>query len=251
MQSASQICLMASRIAKGGTGMVSIAGQFLNMVLEDLKYNRNLQINRVTQMVTITTGTYGPFPLEADFLRTYDMFYPLPTSGGAQTSGGITMFLEPVAMETFDFYFKDPSVANYPTRRATDLSTQAQVWSGGSQGEGVLTSAGAFYVYPQSSGQIILTHRYMCNQPDIATPETSPEVPWFPFTQYLIRQTAALMMGVTGDDREMEYLKENEQMLRPYLIMEGDEAQTPHAIKLDPEKFKSNRSLKNTKSSPM
>lgn len=249
MLSSSAICLLASRIAKGGTGMVSIAGQFLNIVLEDLKFNRNLKINRVTQMITVSVGTYGPFALEPDYLRTYDLFFPLPTSGGA-TSGGLTEFLYPVTMEQFDAEFKDPSMSNYPYEYATDLSTDAQVWSGGSQGNGTLTSAGQLFIYPQSSGQIVLTHRYMVNQPDIVGPETSAITPWFPFTQYLVNQTAALMMGVTGDDRQARMLEENEKMLRPFLIMEGDEQQTTHKIRLDPLSFRGPRGLKNTKASP-
>lgn len=127
---AQQICLLASREAKGGTGMVAIAGQYLNLELEDLKLNRDLKINRVTQLLTIPPGTYGPFALEADYLRTYDMFYPMPASLGA-TQSGMIIFLNPITMEQFDAEFKSPSVANYPYEFATDLSTQAQVWSGG------------------------------------------------------------------------------------------------------------------------
>ena len=58
------------------------------------------------------------------------------------------------------------------------------------------------------------------------------------------------MMGVTGDDREMAYLKENEAMLRPFLIMQGDEQKTTHQMRLDPLHFKGPRGLKNTKASP-
>lgn len=72
---ASQICLLASQMAKGGTGMVSQAGQFLNLVLEDLKLNFNLKVLRVTQQIVAVNGTYGPFALEADYLRTYDLFF--------------------------------------------------------------------------------------------------------------------------------------------------------------------------------
>jgi hypothetical protein len=247
---ASDICLLASRIAKGGTGMVAMAGQFLNVVLEDLKLNRNLKINRVTQLITVTPAVqYGPFPLEADYLRTYDLFYPLPTSGGA-TSSSETQFLTVITMEQFDEEFKSPSIADYPYEFATDLSTDAQVWSGGSQGLGTLTSAGSLYIYPQTSGTITMTHRYMRNQPDIVNPSTSTAAPWFAFTQYLIDRTAALLMGVTGDDRKEEYMNSTEKMLAPYLIMEGDEQPAVHEVKLDPRKFKFKRGLKPTKASP-
>lgn len=247
---ASAICLLASRIAKGGTGMVQIAGQFLNLVLEDLKLNKNLKINRVTQMLTVTSQQQtGPFPLESDYLRTYDLFYPIPSAGGSLASSTI-QFLVPITMEQFDAEFKSPSIANYPYEFATDLSTQAQVWSGGSPGVGTLTSAGNLFIYPQTNGQIVMTHRYMRNQPDIPTPESSTVIPWFPYTQYLIHATAAHMMGVTGDDRESQFLQESDTMLKPHLIMEGDEQSAVHEIKLDPRKFKSNRSLKPTKVAP-
>ena len=247
---AKDICLLASRIAKGGTGMVAIAGQCLNLVLEDLKLVRNLKVNRVTQVLTLTPAQqYGPFNLEQDYLRTYDMFYPLPTSGGA-TSSSETQFMVPITMEQMDAEFKSPSIADYPYEFSTDLSTQAQTWSGGSPGVGTMTSPGVFYIYPQTSGNITITHRYMKDQPDLVAPETSTTIPWFSHTQYLITATAATMMGVTGDDREAEYVGKADKLLAPDLIQEGDEQQAIHRVKLDPRTFKFRRGLKPTKASP-
>jgi hypothetical protein len=251
---AQQICLLASQNAKGGgtvygAGMTPIAGQFLNVVLEDLKLNRNLKVNRVTQTFSVSPGGYGPFLLESDYLRTYDLFYPLPVSGGG-TASSDTQFLVPITMEQFDAEFKSPSVSNYPYEFATDLSTQAQVWSGGVQGSGTMTSAGQMFIYPQTSGAIVMTHRYMKNQPDILIPELSIITPWFAFTDYLIHATSARLMGVTGDDRASTWLKESEEMLRPWLIMEGDEQETVRSVKLDPRHFKFHRGLKPTKASP-
>ena len=109
---------------------------------------------------------------------------------------------------------------------------------------------GVFYIYPQTSGNITITHRYMRNQPDLVAPETSSTVPWFAHTQYLITATAATMMGVTGDDREAEYVGKADKLLAPYLIQEGDEQQAIHRVKLDPRTFKFRRGLKPTKASP-
>lgn len=246
---ANDICLMASRIAKGGSGMVGIAGQWLNITLTSLKLKYDLKINRVTKTITVSAGIYGPFALEADYLRTYDMFYPLPASGGSTVSSD-TQFLVPITMEQFDAEFKSPSISNYPYEFATDLSTDAQVWSGGSQGQGTLTSAGQLFIYPQTSGQIAITHRYMKNQPDLVNPSASTQVPWFPDEEYLITATAAGMMGVTGDDRSTEYRERAIKILAPYLIQEGDEQQAVKEIRLDPRKFKFHRGLKPTKASP-
>jgi hypothetical protein len=405
---AQQICSLISTIAKGGPGMVAIAGQWLNVVLEDLKLNKNLKVNRVTQSITVGPGSYGPFPLEADYLRTYDLWFPL------QNPNGQTQFLNPVTMEQWDAEFKASPTADYPYEFATDLSTQAQAalasvvngtvtgvqttssglgyltvptvtisdndstgtgaaatatlkavsvqgnggtgylvndivtvtggtftrpaqlqWFGGvttwivldggsysivpgspalfgttnitgiggsiivtgghgsalnpfiawgvgditvtsvgqnygdptvaffggspvptsatataTAGTTTSTSAGNLFIFPSSSVPITLTHRYMVNQPDITNPETSTATPWFPYTEYLIHKAAGLMMGITGDDREAQFLKEAEDMLRPHLIMEGDEQQTVRGIRLDPRHFRSTRSVRPTKVNP-
>ena len=240
---ADQICLQASRIAKGGTGMVAIAGQWLNTVLDDLCRIRNLKINRVTATILITPGqTYGPFDLPANYLRTYDMFYPLPVSGGGTGGGSTTQFLVPITMEQFDAEFKSPSITNYPYEFATDLSQEALAASA--------NLAGQLYIYPQTSGNISVTHRYMIKRDDIVTPETSSTVPWFPQWLYLVNAVAAHMMGTTGDDRHAEYFAMSEKLLAPYLIQEGDEQPAVQSVDLDPRHFHFNRGLRPTKSQP-
>jgi hypothetical protein len=242
------IVFMACQAAKGvsgvpgyGSGMTPIAGRWLTTVLEDLKYKYNLKVNRVTQPITLTTGTFGPINLEADYLRTYDMFYPLPTSGGG-TSQGLPQFLEPLTTAKMDALFKDPSVANYPYFYATDLSTQAQTTSG---------TTGLLYWYPMTSGSIVVTHRYMKNQPDYVTPETNSSVPWFNNSNYLILETASRMCMTTGDDRSKQWHDQAQEMLRPLLIMEGDEQEAVKQIKFSPELFHFVKNAKLTKSSPL
>lgn len=238
MLQSQDVCKLARQIAKG-PGFATQSGQFLNMVLEDLVLNRNLKMNRVTNPITLPANTFGPINLEADYLRTYDLFYPMPSTGAPVGSQGITIFLVPSTTKQWDAEFKDPSTANYPYEFSTDLSPQA---AGG---------LGLLYVYPMSSGQLTLTHRYMLKRPDIATPESSAAIPWFQNTDYLVKATAAKLMMVTGDDRHDSFVAQCEEMLRPYLIMEGDEQETVHALVLDPRHFRSNRSLRLTKSSPL
>lgn len=387
--------------------MVALAGQYLNLALQDLKLHRNLKVNRVTQVLTVSAGTYGPFALESDYLRTYDLFYQI------QGPNGETQFLTPISMEQFDAKFKGTATADYPTEFATDLSTQVATfanpvggsvtsivpatpgigylslpgiafggpgagaaatatltcvgffanWANGSGylpndivtlvggtftrpatlrviepgfgmqvvdggaytvlpgnpavvagnlnitgdagtlavsggsglgmqvrvtwgvgtctvtagGAGYVTapvansfggtpnssatfttavapigggSAGNLYIYPQANGSIALTHRYMRDQPDIVSPETSSVIPWFNYQDYLVKQTAARLMGITGDDRQSSYLTECENMLRPHLIMQGDEQQTVQRVRLDPETFKTGRGVRPTKVNP-
>lgn len=210
-------------------GFLTSGGIYLNLVLKDLWLHRDLKVNRVTQPLVVQAGTNGPFSLETNYLRTYDLFY---------LQNNLPYFLHQVTMEQYDMEFKDPSTGNYPYEYATDLSTQAQTASSG---------AGQLYIYPQSSGQLTLTHRYMLQQPEIATPESSAVVPWFIDQDYLIKATAQRLMGVTDDERAPKYKEDAEGMLRIHLIMEGDEQGVVHAVRLDPRAFRGNRSVRPTK----
>ena len=228
-------------------GMRTYGGQQFNLELEQLCLIRDLQINRVTTTIAVGPASYGPYALESNYLRTYDLFYPIPSQGtaGGTTPGGITQFLTSVTMEQFDAEFKSPSVANYPYEYACDLSVEAQTVV-----NGVITSVGGLYIYPQSSGQIVLTHRYMISRAPIATPENSTTVPWMPYTDYLVEALSWRMMGITGDKRKMETWNHAEEMLRPWLIQEGDEQKAVHRITLDPKHFRPSRGLKPVKSYP-
>lgn len=225
---ASQIVSLACAEAKC-PGFVSLGGNYLNLTLKDLWLHRALKVNRKTQMLTISAGTFGPFLLEADYQRTYDLFYLL---------NNLPYFLKPASMEMFDMQFKDPSISNYPYMYATDLSTAAQT----------LASVGGLYIYPQSSGSIFLTHRYIQKRDDIVSPETSATVPWFEDQDYLVKATAGRLMGVTDDQRQTKYMMDCESMLRTHLIMAADdEQQIVRMVKLDPWRFNNNRSARPTK----
>lgn len=243
------ICDLASGIAKGGHGMVGLAGLYLNLVLEELVLNRELKMNRVTTPITASTGVYGPFALEADYLRTYDIFYQIPGVGGSAASSQ-TLFLNPITMEQFDAEFKSPTQTSYPYEWASDTSTDAQTWSGTTIGLGTMTSAGSLYIYPASNGVLTLTHRYMKKQPEYSLPSANQLEPWFPYSDYLVTATAAKMCRQTGDERWAGLWDQAEKMLQPYLVMEGDEQQTVRAIRLNPREFRFNRCVRPTKLYP-
>lgn len=226
---ANQIVARACAIAKC-PGFISQGGIYLNIVLEDLWLHRDLKINRVTESIVVQANNFGPFALPLNYLRTYDLFFQ---------QNNLPYFLNPISTEEYDQEFKDPSIANYPYEFMTILvdETTAQAQN----------SVGQLFIYPQSSGQITLTHRYMVKQPDITTPETSSVIPWFPDQQYLIKATAVELMGETDDTRQESWRAQCEAMLRTHLIMEGDEQQVVKSVRLDPRRFHSNRTLKPTK----
>jgi hypothetical protein len=228
---AQQIVNLACTIAKC-PGFLQQGGQFLNMTLEDLWLHRDLKINRVTEFITVAANNFGPFVLPQNYQRTYDLFFQ---------QNNLPYFLNPISTEEYDQEFKDPSIANYPYEFMTILYDEVTALAQ------VPPSAGQLFIYPQSSGQIVLTHRYMVKQPDIATPEQSTVIPWFPDQDYLITATAARLMQITDDTRRPEFLAECDKMLRIQLIMEGDEQQVVKSVRLDPRRFHTNRTLKPTK----
>ena len=232
---ASQIVATACSVAKC-PGFISQGGNYLNLVLKDLWLHRDLKVNRVVEPLTVQANSNGPFPLEPDYQRTYDLFF---------LQNGLPYFLKQASLEFYDKQFKDPSISNYPYMYATDLSTQAiaqaAILNGG-------PSAGLIYIYPQSSGLISLTHRYMVQQPEITTPETSSVIPWFVDQDYLIKATAKRLMEIADDDRIQSFETDCEKMLGIHLIMAGDdEQQVVRRVKLDPWAFRTNRALRPTK----
>jgi hypothetical protein len=226
---AQQIVSLACTICKA-PGFTQMGGQMLNMALEDLWLHRDLKINRVTEFVTVQANNYGPFTLPLNYLRTYDLFFQ---------QNNLPYFLNPISTEEWDQEFKDPSIANYPYEFMTILTDETTSIAN--------NSAGSLFIYPQSSGQIVLTHRYMVKQPDIVSPETSTIIPWFPDQDYLIKATAMRLMDITDDTRKESFAQQCNNMLRTHIIMEGDEQQVVKSVRLDPRRFHSNRSLKPTK----
>ena len=226
---AQQIVSLACTIAKC-PGYIQQGGQFLNMALEDLWLHRDLKINRVTEFITVQANNFGPFTLPLNYLRTYDLFFE---------QNNLPYFLNPISTEEYDQEFKDPSIANYPYEFMTILVDETTAIA--------QNSAGTLFIYPQSSGQITLTHRYMVKQPDIVSPETSTIIPWFPDQDYLIKATAARLMDITDDTRRESFLQQLQNMLRVHLIMEGDEQQVVKSVRLDPRRFHTKRTLKPTK----
>lgn len=231
MLTCQQIVALVCQTCKA-PGFTAQCGQFLNQVLLDLWQVRNLKMNRLSQPINVGAGTNGPFPLPANYARVYNLFY---------TVNGMPFKLSPISQEQYDMLFKDPSVADYPYFWDTD-------WSGIST-NGALTPGGSpnLFIYPQTTTGIPLTLRYMCQQPDITTPETSTLIPWFPSQKYLLFETCSMLMMVTDDSRQESFHTQAENILRPYLIMEGDEQEVVKEVKRDPLRFRPFFNLKPTK----
>ena len=229
--SAATIVADALAIAKC-PGFTSQGGRALNLVLSDLVLHRNLKVNLVSTTIPVIANSNGPFLLEADYLRTYELMYYINDQ---------PYFLRPSNRQQFDSEPNKSTTANYPYEWASDLSPEALSPD---------TGCGQLFIYPQSNQNLTLQHRYFVQRADLTMPETSAVVPWFSDQDYLIQATAARMMRVTDDARYPLFMASCEKMLESHLVMEGDEQQVVKEVILDPRRFRVGGSLKSTKVEP-
>lgn len=220
----------ALAIAKA-PGFTAQGGRALNAVLTDLWMHRNLKVNLKTSTIAAAVNSVGPFSLETNYGRTYDLFYLV---------NGEPFFLNPASPREMDAEVQQPGVSGYPYEWSTDLS-------------GVPTAGyGLLYIYPPSATPLSLTHRYFAKQAEITTPETSSAIPWFEDQDYLVMATAMRVMRLTDDARYPTWVQDCENLLRKHLLTEGDEQQVVKEVQLDPRRFRmgGGGSTKPTKADP-
>jgi hypothetical protein len=140
----------------------------------------------------------------------------------------------------FDSAVQQAGLQAYPYYYATDLSLADETAEG--------QTAPGVYIYPPPSGAFPATFRYFCQMPDIATPETSATVPWFPHQAYLRKRVAAELMGITNDDRADAWVAGADKLLSEYLKLKDDKGNRSQSVTLDRRRFgPSYGSAKNTK----
>ena len=127
----------------------------------------------------------------------------------------------------------------------TSVTLSRAVTSTGTGGSYTFGTPPIAYVWPPASGGYPCLVRYYSQMPDIATPSTSAQVPWFPNSQFLITELAGRVMQITGDDRWEAFLSDNETLhpggsrvlLRRYLQMKDDSSNRAQRVRLDPRRF--------------
>jgi hypothetical protein len=113
---------------------------------------------------------------------------------------------------------------SYPTLYATVLSLQD-------------SAVPLMVVYSPPQSNYPVTMRYRRQMPDIASPQTSASVPWFPYTQYLIEATAANIMRITDDDRWEKFEEKRLATMSRILKMANDNSGRAKTVKLDQRRF--------------
>lgn len=239
---AQQICSLARQIAKC-PGYTTQSGQLLNVILADLCQDYDFEICKKTTNFNFNTGQTdfngyipgcGPNLMPADFLRAAhkEAFYNI--QGTIYKLVGVEQF-------EFDAFVQSAGSQSYPSMFYVDMSQ----------------SPPALYVYWPASGAYPATVRYYSQMPDIATPETSAVIPWFPNQKYLVTRTAGELMMLTNDDRAERYLGDTETadgsafgaaaILKRYLKLKDDPENKVHRVQLDRRFFRGPNNLKNTK----
>lgn len=244
---AAQIISLACQDAKC-PGFTAQALQFLNMELGDLCRDYDFEAAAKTCYFTFDPGLIaqvgnsvygsGPYPLPADFLRFKDeksAFWTLPGTG-------VTYPLIPCDLSEFDLMVQQAGTQSYPYIIATDMSTSDAVQQGVTPAEPTTPVA---YVYSPPSGAYPFQGRYYAQMADIT--DTSV-VPWFPSQGYLRRKVAALLMGITDDEREQTWIDRAEKELRSYLQLKDNRSNRASTVKLDRRRFgRTYSTLPNTK----
>lgn len=228
---AQQIVAKAVKIAKT-PGYLTDAGDFLNTVLSELAQLNDfelsralLQINTATPSgVSIVTGQ-PYFNLAADHLHVLKngVFYYIT---------GVPYTLIQKELDDFDRLVVTQGFTSQLLFYAVDDSQTPQ----------------QIYFWPPPNQSYIVNVRYARLRPDIATPQSSSAVPWFPLQQYLIDETAARLMDLSDDDRRDKFSSRAEDRLKKWLTMQRDLESTALRVELDRNRFSTPWSqLPNTK----
>lgn len=239
---AAQICTRAAQIARV-PGFATQAGQSLNFVLSDLCQTYDFSITKKTYSFNFNASQLNSLGqafqnLPDDYLRGIrnECFYVI---------SGVPYPMIPMDQEEGDMLVQQAGLQNYPVFFWTDMS-RSQATNNATGAVPVML----FWEVP--SGAYPATVRYYSQMPDIATPETSATVPWFPNQDYLITRTAGELMKDADDERAPAYLGDEPMgakgILRNYLQMQGDKGNRAQSVKLDRRSFgRSFDRLKNTK----
>lgn len=230
---AQRIVAQALAIAKA-PAYLTLAGEQLNLILQDLAQTYNLEVLKVTDTFNMSTAAPpAANALTANWLRSKkdDVFF---------TIQGVNYFPVQLDQSNYDRMVQQAGMQGYPTLFYVDTAT----------------SPSSMYFWPPPSGAYPVTARYYKQPDDITTPESSTDIPWFPNSDYLVTRLAGQMMQITDDDRAEAFLSGDEQMhphgagsiLRRYLMLQSDESSFAKRVTLSRQRFGANFSrLPNTK----
>lgn len=218
MYSAQQIITLACQICNA-PGRTVQAGQLLNMILNTYALTLDLDVIRLTSTLNIGPQTSIPYfyPLPANYLRMSDgdIFYNVL---------GEVFKPAQFSLAELDGAYTASGIDNYPEWWATDIST---------------STGPTIAFYPPPAVPLVLTLRYRPTSLDIANPESSATVPYYPDQLGLLKELCIQVGDVAGgDDRSLRWEAEVEKRMRKYLTMDDDKEGYSQTVKLDPRNFR-------------
>jgi hypothetical protein len=228
---AQQIVGKALQIAKC-PGYTTQGGDALNAVLQELAQTYDIEVVRKVATIQLSPGSgvgfpgrgSGPYILPTDYLRMWKddivyMVYNVPYK------------MVSIDLDAFDNLVQQPGISNFPEQYATDIGASATVNYG----------APVLYCWPPSGVVATPQFRYWAQPPDILTPATSSQIPWFPNSNYLVTRVAGEMMKLTDDARTDTYLGEGpggaQGILNRYLKLQTDDEGRAKTVTLDRRRF--------------
>jgi hypothetical protein len=225
-----EIITLATQEAKV-PGFTDQAGLHLNMILQDIALNYDLDIRHDDTFTITTQGQNppeGPYILPAEYLR----HVPDEVRFVDQ---GIPFNLYQKPLKQFKEYFTGPGIGNYPEFFATDVSDQA---------------APKVFFWPPPNGAYTIEFPYYMRHVYVDDPANSSEVPWFPMSSYLVKETAARLTSGSDDDRTERLSYEAKELLKDYLTMKDDQEGYAQRVGLDRNNFPGRGRVRGTKRVP-
>ena len=214
-------------------GRTTQVGQMLNIILAN--YAQTIDEDTIRKTVVAGTGAWpvniGPnvtipyfYALPTDYLRFYDCFYNVL---------GVVYQLKQIDVADFDGLYTAQGIQNYPEWFVTDVG-------GSNPRDG---NPVQFAVYPPPAVPIVPTLRYRPQTGDIATPETSNVIPWFPNQKTLFFDLGHMASYLANDERGLEFRNDAEKCLGKYLVISDDKEGYAQRVQLDPRSFRNNLNL--------
>lgn len=215
-----QLVTLSTQICKV-PGMIVQAGQMLNMVLQDLAQVYDFDIERVTTTLSVSSQA-AAYALPANHLRTREVFYSI---------NGTIFYLNQIQLELYDQLFQGPGISNYPENFAIQVETIPHT----------------ILFYPPPAQVLQVTVRYQPTPADIAAPEASSVVPWFPNQALLLKRLNALVCTLADDDRLDSFEKSSNAALDKFMVNMDDKEGYAQTVKLDRTQFNPRNTSRPTK----
>lgn len=218
---AAQIVALACQVCNV-PGRLTQVGQFLNLILANHAQTIDEDVIRKTAIINVSPQAAVPFfyPLPTDYLRFYDVFYLVD---------GEPFYLNQIELSDLDQQYIGSGVDTYPESFSTDMSQNPQPTAGTSP---------SIAFYPPTSVPLSITVRYRPQTSDIATPESSAVIPWFPNQLTLLEELCEKAMWLSDDSRSETFRKNVKEDLKRYLAISDDKEGFSQTVKLDGRLFR-------------